>query len=448
MSLKILQGELFAILPEKLEAICEVVEAHAQGNPLAFTGSSKRSNRDDEPYETLNGIAVINLYGVMGRRLDAFEEMCGGCSCKTLGKHISHALANDAVKAVLLDVDSPGGTLAGLDELSGTISRGRSIKPIVAYTDATMCSAAYWVASSATAIVSTKSAVVGSIGVFTTHYDETAKDETRGVKRTIIKAGAYKAAMRESLTDDSLTYLQGHLQAAYDTFVEAVAEHRGLDVNAVHPAMADGKIFTGKQALSAGLVDHIGDLEFALNLAGQLAANVKENTMGTEAVKQAAEQSITYAALTVEGLKVHAPSLVEQIVGEAAVDARALEKAAEEATKTERSRVVEIIKAGAGTELALKAIEGGDPAHDIYKQMVTAMQDGKADALASMESTLGDGVEAKGEEKKPDGAGGGATPDFMKLVNDHMKAEGVEKGTAIRTMARAHSEVYQQWLNR
>ncbi|WP_430735526.1 S49 family peptidase [Halodesulfovibrio aestuarii] len=450
MSLKILQGELFAILPEKLEAICEVVEAHAEGRTLAFTGTTKRSNREDEPYETRSGIAIINMYGVMGRRLDAFEEMCGGCSCQTLGKHINHALANDAVDALLVDVDSPGGTLAGLDELSGTIMRGRNIKPIVAYTDANMCSAAYWVASSATAIVSTKSATVGSIGVFTTHYDESAKDAARGVTRTIIKAGAYKAAMSESLTDESLGYMQGHLQAAYDTFVEAVAEHRGVEVEAVHPAMADGKIFTGKQALSAGLVDHIGDMEFALDLAGQLAANFnQEKNMGTEAVKQAAEQSINYAALTVEGLKVHAPSLVEAIAGEAANNSEAIAKAAKDATDAERSRAVEIIKSGASNELALKAIEGGEPAHDIYRQMVTAMQEGKADALASMEGSLGEGVDAKGEEKKPDDAGGGGRkPDFMALVADHVKAEKIGRGEATKAMARQHPEAYQAWLNR
>lgn len=449
MSLKILQGEVFAILPEKLEAICEVVEAHAEGKKLAFTGTTKRSNREDEPYEAQDNIAIINLYGVMGRRLDAFEEMCGGCSCHTLSKHINHALDNDAVKAILLDVDSPGGVIAGLDELSGTIMRGRKIKPIIAYTGANMCSAAYWVGSSASKVVATNSATVGSIGIFTTHYDETVKDETRGVKRTIIKAGAYKAAMHESLTDESLGYMEGHMQAAYDTFVEAVAEHRGIETSAVHPAMADGKVFIGKQALSAGLIDHIGDMEFALDLAGQLAANFKENNMGTGAGKKAAEQSINYAALTVEGVKANAPHIVEAIAGEATNKSEAIANAAKAATDAERTRVTELISSGASTDLVLKAVEGGEASHEIYKQMVTAMQEGKAGALASMESSLGEGVDAKGEGKKPDSAGGGGkAPDFVALFTDHMKAESIGKGAAIKAMARQHPEAYQTWLNR
>ena len=174
--------------------------------------------------------------------------------------------------------------------------------------------------------------------------------------------------------------------------------------------------------------------------------------MGTEAAKKAAEQSITYAALTLEGLKAHAPNIVETITREAntgeANNADALAAATKAATDAERARVTEIIKSGATTELALKAIEGGEPAHDIYKQMVTAMQEGKASSLADMEGSLGSGVDAKGEEKKPDDAGGGKQPDFNALVADHMKAEKVTKGAAIKAMARQHPEAYQAWLNK
>lgn len=163
--------------------------------------------------------------------------------------------------------------------------------------------------------------------------------------------------------------------------------------------------------------------------------------------KSAAEQNITYATLTVEGLKAHAPNIVEAIAGEAN-NADAVAAATKAATETERLRVTEIIKSGATNELALKAIEGGEPAHDIYKQMVEAMQSGKESGLADMEGSLGSGVDAKGEEKKPDNAGGGKQPDFTALVADHMKAEKVAKGAATKAMARQHPEAYQAWLNK
>ena len=453
MSLKILQGELFAILPEKLHAICEVVESHHAGQPLAYTGEKKRGARSDEPYEVRDGVAIFTMYGVMGRRLSAFEEICGGCSCQTLIKHINHAKSNPNIIAGFMDSDSPGGVVAGVEELTAAIKSFIEEKPMVAFTGGQMCSAAYWTSSRATKIVATKAAVVGSIGVFAVHHDESAKKKAEGITRTIIKSGAYKATMAEPLTEDRLAYMQNHVQAVYDTFVEAVAEHRGIETSAVHPAMADGKIFTGKQALSAGLIDHIGDMEFALNLAGELAENfTQEKNMPTEGTKRkAAEQSINYAALTVDGLKAHAPNLLKAIASEATNNSNLIvsadaEKAVTEATAAERARVTEIIKSGASADLVLKAVEGGNDANTIYKDMVQAMKEGKGNALASMENGIGGPIEPKGEEKTPEG--GDKKLEYEALYKDYMKAEGCTKGEAMKAIAREYPKAHAAWINK
>lgn len=147
-----------------------------------------------------------------------------------------------------------------------------------------------------------------------------------------------------------------------------------------------------------------------------------------------------------EGLKAHNPDLVAAIAGESH-NADALAKAVDAARNEERTRVTEIIKSGASSDLVLKAVEDGEPAHGIYKQMVEAMQSGKESGLADMEGSLGSGVDAKGESKKQDDAGRGKQPEFMALVDEHMKTSSAGRGDAIIAMARKYPDAHAAWKN-
>jgi signal peptide peptidase SppA len=142
----------------------------------------------------------------------------------------------------------------------------RGKKPIMAYADGQMTSAAYLIGSAADKVYASKTARVGSIGVIMAHYDYSKAQEMRGVKKTYLYSGKYKAMGHDSepLSDEAKAYLQGHLDDYYTMFVDMVAQQRGVDSKTVLEKMADGKIFIGKKAIEPGLIDGISTYKGAL----------------------------------------------------------------------------------------------------------------------------------------------------------------------------------------
>ena len=160
------------------------------------------------------------------------DDFSGGTSAEILRLKIQSALDNPKVSSIFLDIDSPGGTVEGTKELSDFIFENRGKKPITAFTDGMIASAAYWIGSAADKIVATDTAIIGSIGVAMTHYDVSGKDAQKGVVRTQISAGKYKriASDEKPLSDEGREYLQSMVDTYYSMFVEGVARNRGVSV--------------------------------------------------------------------------------------------------------------------------------------------------------------------------------------------------------------------------
>lgn len=276
-----LQGMMWAIVPEMLETIAAVVEQHAAGQAAAYDGPTKSGPKADTPYDvTADGVAIIPIYGVTGRRANLLERMSGATSTQIVGELVRAASQDASVRAILLDIDSPGGTVNGTMELANAVRAAREVKPIVAYTGGAMCSAAYWIASAATRVMAIGTASVGSIGIASVHYDLSKRDAQAGVQRTMVYAGKYKriASDNAPLSDEARTYLQDQIDALYDQFVSTVAQNRGVEERQVRTRMAEGKVFIGEQAMDAGLVDQVGDMDDAMALAISLTSN-EENPM-------------------------------------------------------------------------------------------------------------------------------------------------------------------------
>lgn len=260
----------WAILPEKLEEIHAVYQAHLQGEtPDLSRFRAAMSGEDDEegpPYEVVNGVAVIPVVGTIARRMNLFSLFSGGTSIELLMRDFAAALADTSVDAILLSVDSPGGAVGGTMLLSDAIHAARGQKPVVAFASDMMASAAYWIGSAADLVIAEETSVVGSIGVVTVHYDYSRQDEARGIKRTFVAAGRYKAIGNdaEALSVEGRQVIQDRLDYLYSLFVGGVARNRNRDVQAVLDGMADGRVFIGRQAQAAGLVDAIGTIDDAL----------------------------------------------------------------------------------------------------------------------------------------------------------------------------------------
>lgn len=268
-----LEAMPWAIERGKLQAVLELVELRAGGGK--FTAEEVRARiGDPKPQprsKTLGKIAVLPLYGVIAQRMDLFSEMSGGTSTQRFANDFDAAMADPDVGAIVIDVDSPGGNVAGTPELAARIydARGQG-KKIIAVANSLMASAAYWIGAAADELVASPSAMVGSIGVFTVHVDESAQDELIGLKYTIISAGKYKTEANpyEPLSPDAGAALQDWVDEYYTMFVNAVAKYRGVKAIDVRNGYGEGRVLTAKAALAAGMVDRVDTLEGTLRRLG------------------------------------------------------------------------------------------------------------------------------------------------------------------------------------
>ena len=254
----------WAIEPRKLLEIKSMYEAHIKGPDFNFRkvneAIARKSGQKGQGVEIQNGVAIILVDGPIAKRLNVFGEIFGWVSSELLIRDVKKALNDDSVGSILLDIDSPGGTVDGTFEIANMIFNSRGNKPIVAFTDGMMASAAYWIGAAADKIfISGKTVRVGSIGVVATHTDFSEAEKKAGIKTTEITSGKFKiiASPHSPLTKAGRASVQEDLDFLYSVFVMDIATFRGVSVEAVLEDMADGRIFIGENALKAGLVDGV-----------------------------------------------------------------------------------------------------------------------------------------------------------------------------------------------
>ena len=206
-------------------------------------------------------VAVVAIEGVIADSRRVLDE---------LERHQD----NPAVRGLVLRIDSPGGAVAPSQEIHAGVWKFRraSGKPVVASMGRVAASGGYYVAAAATRILANPGTITGSIGVIMQLPNVSGLMEKVGVRTTIIKTGEFKylgGAVRD-LTPAERQLLQNMLDDVHAQFIDAVAAGRKLERGRV-AALADGRIFTGRQALGVGLVDELGDLRDAVARAGALA---------------------------------------------------------------------------------------------------------------------------------------------------------------------------------
>ena len=205
-----------------------------------------------------DGIGVVAIDGPMMRKPDVFARVLfRAADSNMIGDAIREAGARDDIKAVFLDIDSPGGTVAGTPELAATVASINERKPVYAFSSGLMASAAYWIASQARAIYATPSAQVGSIGVVQAVIDDTAALDAEGIKVEVFSVGKYKAmgAPGTPLTDDQRNLIRSNLAEIAQEFHAAVlARGRAIPADAM-----EGQTFSGRQAQRVNLAGMVPD---------------------------------------------------------------------------------------------------------------------------------------------------------------------------------------------
>ena len=237
------------------------MEAHDRMMAGAFSDDDEEDD-DEVPfnYSVQGEVGVIAIKGSLTNRDFWYNRCIGVTSYGDIRNALTYAAGQSGIKAILLDIDSGGGAVNGVADASSLIQLiDKNVKPIYAFTDGTMCSAAYWLGCSARETYSSNVSTVGSIGVIATHMEYSKALKEAGVGVTVIRAGEFKALANsvEPLSDKAKTQLQTQLNSAYQVFLEHVADCRNTTVNLCDANMAQGREFFGKDALAAGLVDGI-----------------------------------------------------------------------------------------------------------------------------------------------------------------------------------------------
>jgi len=257
----------WAIEPAMLNEIRGIYATHLRGekiNLAAIEASLGRSLKNgSHGYEVVDGVAIIPVIGVTAKKMNMFADISGGASTELIGKDVRAAVNDPAVNSIILHIDSPGGTVDGTQALANIIAEARTKKPMATLGDGVLCSASYWYGcATGEVFIADDTTRVGSIGVVTGHRDISGWEEKQGLKTTEITAGKYKrvTSAYAPLSADGRDSLQADVDYIYSLFVDSVAAAPGVDVDTVLQHMADGRIFTGKAAITAGLVDGVSTL--------------------------------------------------------------------------------------------------------------------------------------------------------------------------------------------
>lgn len=258
----------WALEPQRLVDVMEVLSYLSGGGTMSqaevaayVEAAGPRRPRADSAAG--GAIAVVGLHGIIAPRAEQVDNISGpgGTSLDRFMGRMRAAVEHRDVGAVVIDIDSPGGNVAGVqeaaDELRTMVREGG--KPIVAVANHYAASAAYWLGSQASEFIVSPSGTVGSIGVYAAHRDLSEQLAADGERVTLIHAGAHKVedSPFAPLSDEARAHIQAQVDTYNRTFVEAVARGRGVDEAVVDDRFGQGRTYLSADALSRGMVDRV-----------------------------------------------------------------------------------------------------------------------------------------------------------------------------------------------
>ncbi|PUE34896.1 S49 family peptidase [Limnohabitans sp. Jir72] len=287
----------WALMPERLQAMSGILTRWSAGEPpndeTLFQVNTDRLIRDTRKQmaaaSTGTGIAVLPLYGVVTQRGNMVDDISGPGSTSTqqFTSVLRQMLTDDTVGQILIDIDSPGGSVYGVSELASEIVKARAQKPVIAVANSLAASAAYWIGCSASEFYVTPGGEVGSIGVWQAHFDYSKALEEEGVKPTLISAGKFKVEGNPyvPLDEQAQAFMQSRVDDYYNAFVEAVAVGRGVSISDVRDGMGEGRVLGADAALAMNMVDGISTFDEVL---AKMHSSIKTSVpRGQSRLKQA-----------------------------------------------------------------------------------------------------------------------------------------------------------------
>lgn len=364
-----LMAQPWAMEPAYLAAFLADVEC-AQGMLAADGMVPTEDTQGTKPaLNVRDGVAHIAIDGPMLKRVSPVLKMFGmrATSTADVGADIDRALADESVKSIMLDIDSPGGIVSGVSELADKVALANTVKPVSAHASDMAASAAYWVMSQARAISANPSAMVGSIGVYNVMVDSSGAAAKQGLKVNVVSSSPLKGAGVNGsvVTEEQLADAQRLVNNYSEMFNAAVC--RGRHMADASP-VATGQVWLASDAVARGLIDRVCSAE----QAHQVAANGPVENRAV--VAQSAEHLICN----------------QDVAGSIPADGSTPTEAigAEDETMSPQpgateNNMAEKIEAGAGTPVANQEIENLRSELKNTRAVIEKMQADARDALVS-----------------------------------------------------------------
>lgn len=282
----------WAMMPERMAALAEVVERRAAGvrlsvdeialikgerepngvlSYLSLTASGALQSGPPSPSGHAAGsvVAVINVMGILAQHASQVDDISGpgGTSTERVGQSLSKAVNDPAIGSIVMNFDTPGGNVHGVQALAAQMRKARDRKPVIAQINSLAASAGYWLASNASEIVMTPGALVGSIGVYGLHTDVSGAAKQAGLKFTFVSAGKYKTEGNpyEPLGTDAFAAQKKQVDAFYADFVNDVARGRGIGADKVRSGFGEGRTVKDSEAVKMGMADRVATLDDTLS---------------------------------------------------------------------------------------------------------------------------------------------------------------------------------------
>ena len=405
-AINFIASQPWAITTEALELIDSIAH-RANENPEAVATKLGRPLQGTRTMEVRNNVAVLPVAGPIFRYANIFTEISGASSIDTMAMDFQIALDDPKIDAIVLEIDSPGGMVAGVSEFADMVRAAD--KPVTAYVGALAASAAYWIAAAADDIVLDKSAEVGSVGAVMQMRITDDKNS-----REIVSSQSPNKRPNPD-TDDGRTEVQGRIDALAQVFIDSVAEFRGVDAETVINGFGRGGMKLGEAAVQAGMADRLGSLESVI--AGLSGGTERSGLM---------DATIKTSEITRDYIAAEHPAIADAFRKEGEDMAKTENATAGQVSaETERERIKAVLDVGAGTDheaLAhTLAFDGKTTAAEAALKILAADKESRSNKLADLRKDAPGPVSPSGD---PDAEAAAAAAANSSLpVEDQAKAE-------------------------
>lgn len=305
----LIASDSWAITKNALENIIAIAERTPIDSGIVYNTmhgaavkKTEETNFEAEQFLS-SGVAVVPIVGPIFPRANLMTTMSGATSIEQITKDIQSAINNPKVNSIVLNIDSPGGAVTGVNELANTIKSLQAIKPINAYVYGMCASAAFWIASSANKIYASETSEIGSVGVVCAYKDQSEKDTRDGVKTIEIVSSVSPYKRVSPSTPEGKEKVQRMVDSIASVFVQSLSANRGMDEKVILADYGKGETYLSVKAYANGMIDGIGSLSSVVALCS------KENKFKKGERMESTEATEAIQTFTAEGLKESDPVL-------------------------------------------------------------------------------------------------------------------------------------------